>query len=72
MRKRIFALFAMLISILAFAQSSHRVKVYSKKNGSYVPSHNKTKSDKTERNNYSSKPNTNPYTGKKGTKKPKK
>lgn len=52
------------------AQSSHRVKSYMKKNGTYVSPYRKTKSDKSKFNNYSTKGNYNPYTGKKGTKNP--
>ena len=39
---------------------------YFRKNGTYVNSHFKTKKNKTKRDNYSTYPNINPYTGKKG------
>lgn len=54
----------------ANAKGSHGVKGYTKKNGTYVAPHRATDPDKTKRNNYSSKGNTNPNTGKQGTKDP--
>ena len=42
-----------------------------KRNGTYVRSYHRTNRDHTQTNNYSSKGNYNPYTGKKGTKRPK-
>ena len=47
-------------------------KGYIKKDGKYVDGHYKTKKNKTETDNFISKPNVNPYNGKKGYKKPKK
>jgi hypothetical protein len=47
-------------------------KGYVKKDGKYVEGHYKTEKNKTEKDNFVSKPNTNPYNGKKGYKKPKK
>lgn len=41
------------------------------KKGKYVAPSHRTSPDHTQRNNYSAKGNVNPYTGKKGTKKPK-
>lgn len=49
-----------------------KVKGYTKKNGAYVAPYFKTTPDKSKYNNYSSKGNSNPYTGKKGTKNPNK
>ncbi len=43
-------------------------KGYTKKSGGYVAPHYKTTSNKTQRDNYSTKGNTNPFTGEKGTK----
>ncbi|MDQ2640378.1 MAG: hypothetical protein M3Y79_07350 [Pseudomonadota bacterium] len=45
-------------------------KGYVKKDGTYVQGHYKTKANDTKLDNYSTKGNTNPYTGKKGTKDP--
>ena len=44
-------------------------KRYIKKNGTYVMPHYKTRKDGTRLNNYSTKGNVNPYTGKKGYRK---
>jgi hypothetical protein len=48
--------------------SSTSVKGYTKKNGKYVAPSKRSTPDSTTRNNWSTKPNTNPYTGKQGTK----
>jgi hypothetical protein len=45
-------------------------KGYVKKDGTYVQPHYSTKPNQTKIDNYSSKGNTNPYTGEKGTKDP--
>ena len=50
------------------ASKEHPVKGYHKKDGTYVPPHYQTNPNKTQRDNYSSKPNVNPRTGKAGTK----
>ncbi len=47
---------------------SHSVKGHVKKNGTYVQPHRSTNPNHTQRDNWSSKPNTNPNTGKPGTK----
>lgn len=49
---------------------SHGVKGHSKKDGTYVAPHKRTNPDKSKANNYSSKGNVNPNTGKEGTKDP--
>jgi len=48
--------------------SSTNVKGYTKKNGTYVAPAKRSTPDSTTKNNWSTKPNTNPYTGKQGTK----
>lgn len=50
--------------------SSHHVKGHFKKNGTYVQPHRATNRNETQRDNWSSKPNVNPYNGKQGTKDP--
>lgn len=50
------------------SSSSHSVRGYAKKDGTSVASHRQTNADKTQRNNYSTKGNVNPSTGKAGTK----
>ena len=57
-----------LISLSAFADTY--VKGYYKKNGTYVAPHYRSSPDKSYNNNWSTSPNVNPYTGKKGTKHP--
>ena len=47
---------------------SHAVKGYVKKDGTYVQPHRATNPNHTQRDNWSSKPNVNPNTGKPGTK----
>jgi len=56
----------------SLATSSHNIKGYTKRNGTYIAPHKATNPNKTQRDNWSSKPNTNPYNGKQGTKEPKK
>ncbi len=47
-----------------------KVPGYTKKDGTYVPEHHRTKANETKNDNYSTKGNVNPYTGEKGTKNP--
>lgn len=61
---------ALAASPAAWAKSSHGVHGYTKKDGTTVQPHRATNPDKTKKNNYSSKGNTNPNTGKQGTKDP--
>lgn len=48
------------------------VNGYSKKDGTYVAPHQRTNPNGTQRDNWSSKPNYNPYTGREGKKEPQK
>ena len=50
------------------SSSSHAVRSYAKKDGTTVAGHRQTNPDSTQRNNYSTKGNVNPTTGKVGTK----
>jgi hypothetical protein len=52
--------------------SSNSVQGYTKKDGTYVAPHQRTNPNGTQRDNWSSKPNYNPYTGKEGKKEPQK
>jgi hypothetical protein len=52
------------------AQGSHATKGYIKKDGTYVAPSYATNPNATKTDNYSSKGNVNPYTGKEGTKDP--
>jgi hypothetical protein len=51
----------------AESSSTERVKGYTKKNGTYVAPHDKTTPDHDKTNNWSTKGNVNPETGKPGT-----
>ena len=46
------------------ANASEHVRGHVTKNGKYVAPHNRTNANKTQRDNWSSKGNANPYTGK--------
>lgn len=46
------------------------VRGYTKKDGTYVAPHKRTSPNGTQRDNWTSKPNQNPYTGKDGSKEP--
>jgi hypothetical protein len=46
------------------------VKEHTRSNGTVVERHYRTAPNSTKKDNYSTKGNTNPYTGKKGTKSP--
>lgn len=47
---------------------SHSVRGHVRKDGTYVPPHHATNPNNTHKDNWSSKPNVNPYTGNAGTK----
>ena len=67
--------FALSFSTTVFATSSggtHSVKGHTTKNGTYIAPHQQTNPNGTQRDNWSSKPNVNPYTGKAGTVEPQK
>lgn len=49
------------------SSSSHAVRGYTTKRGTYVAPHHQTNPDHTQRNNYSTKGNVNPWNGKTGT-----
>lgn len=49
------------------AEAASRVRGYIKKNGTYVAPHYKTPPNKSKFDNFSTKGNINPFTGKKGT-----
>jgi hypothetical protein len=65
------ALALSLLASTAFAKGSHAVRAYVKKDGTHVASTRATNPNKTQRDNFSSKGNVNPATGKEGTKEPK-
>ena len=63
-------LLAILLAVPSFAARSVSVKGGTTKNGTYRQPHYRTAPNKTKLDNYGTKGNTNPYTGKKGTKDP--
>jgi len=70
-------LYAMLLVLpisLAAQSKSHSTSVhsYTKKSGTTVQSYHRSNANSTQKDNYSAKGNTNPYTGKKGYKTAKK
>ena len=67
--KLIILIFLIVLNFQSYATHVHG---YHRKNGTYVHQHNRTDENQTQRDNYSSKPNVNPYTGKRGTKEPRK
>jgi hypothetical protein len=59
---------AIVLSLAAIGASAQvHVNGYTKANGTYVAPHERTAPDTTLQNNYSTKGNVNPYTGKEGT-----
>jgi len=60
---------SMIFIFDAFSQVNpynHDVSGYKRKDGTYVKSYKRTNPNYTNRDNYTTKPNTNPFTGKKG------
>ena len=68
--KIFFGLCALALSSAVIAGGSHRVSGYVKKDGTYVAPAVATNPNTTKLDNYSTKGNVNPYTGKEGTKEP--
>jgi hypothetical protein len=70
MRRMFLALLCLtLLSPAVFAKGKTRVKSYKKRNGTRVESHQRTKPNKLKGDNWSSKGNVNPNTGRRGSKK---
>jgi hypothetical protein len=67
MMKCIMLVACVAVATPALAQSSHYVRGYTTKNGTYVAPHYQTNPDSSLLNNWSTKGNYNPYTGKPGT-----
>ena len=65
--KKFALIVAVLASGVAFAQGSHVRQGYVTKNGTYVAPSYATNPNATKLDNYSSKGNVSPYTGKEGT-----
>ena len=69
MLRKILACVIALFVLTGVVEGAQRTRGYIKKNGTYIMPHYKTRKDGTRLNNYSTKGNENPYTGKKGYKK---
>lgn len=67
--KSVVSFFAVLFAISAWAQVY--VSPYVTKDGAYVEGHYRSAPNNTERDNYRTKGNVNPYTGQEGTRTPK-
>lgn len=77
MMKSIFYFVLVLLSYCCFpvldaaaSSRSHSVRGYYRSNGTYVAPHHATNRNGTKLDNWSTKGNVNPYTGKAGTKNP--
>lgn len=71
MKKKITILilvFVFAIGLYSTASAKTRVRSYTKSNGTHVTSHYRTDKDNRFNNNWSTKGNHNPYTGKAGYK----
>ena len=68
MMKTLVALLAACLTCSVAVGKPTATKAYVKRNGTYVAPHYKTTPDKTKNNNYSTRGNANPMTGKEGTK----
>ncbi len=68
------AVFTALVSLqtISWAAGDHAVRGHVTKKGTYVAPTKATNPNTTQRDNYGSKPNINPATGKQGTRTPKK
>lgn len=56
-----------LVSVPAFARGSHEVSGHYRSNGTYVQPHMQTNPNETKLDNWSTRGNINPYTGREGT-----
>ena len=61
---------ALALIFASAALADTHVKGYYKKNGTYVEPHYRSSPNSTSKDNYSTKGNVNPYTGKEGTPNP--
>lgn len=61
---------ALIVGVVSFPHSADaavRVRAHTTRSGSYVPAHYRSNPDHSRLNNWSTKGNYNPYTGKTGT-----
>jgi len=67
--KNILILIGIFTAQNAFSGGHHKVRGYVTKKGQFISPHNQTNRDKSKINNWSTRGNVNPYTGKPGKKK---
>lgn len=60
-------IFALAILAPTGVEAASRVKGYTKKNGTYVQPHYRSSPNRSKLDNWSTRGNYNPYTGRKGT-----
>ena len=70
MRKTLFALLLLVALCVPVFAKRTTVRSYTRKNGTRVQSHQRTSPNRSKNDNWSTKGNVNPDTGKKGTKNP--
>lgn len=70
MRIVVLAVALAALSTPALAQGSNSVRGHFRSDGTYVQPHQRTNPDRSTSNNWSSKPNVNPYTGQQGVRNP--
>lgn len=58
------------LCLFAGASDAAYVRGHMRKNGTYTMGYHRTRADKNRYNNYSTRGNRNPFTGKRGTKSP--
>ena len=63
-----FTLFALIMTIASVSYADTYVNGYTRSNGTYVSGHYRSDANDTKADNWSTRGNTNPYTGKKGYK----
>jgi hypothetical protein len=68
MKKLFFTLVLAFVAQFSFGQNTVYVNGYYRSNGTYVQPHYRTSPNNTVQDNWSTKPNVNPYTGQRGTK----
>lgn len=69
--KKLIALVGMVLLLVAgIAAADQYVRGYTKKDGTYVQPHYRSSPNNSYNDNWSVKPNSNPYTGERGTREP--
>ncbi|MES2388786.1 MAG: hypothetical protein V4543_12365 [Bacteroidota bacterium] len=70
MKKLLLTFSCALVSYFGLCQATTKVDGYRKNNGTYVAPHIRTSQNNTNKDNFSTSSNSNPYTGSTGTKAP--